>query len=137
MKPESPTRAPTPAQLRTFSLLSLAYLGITLVATTWARDPGPMDSRIVVVYSIAILSASACTAMLLAVLYRMSGRSGLLVLGCAYLYSACMAAVHMAAFPGALANPALLTGALTEATLYLAWRLGTALLFLTAVVQEV
>jgi signal transduction histidine kinase/CheY-like chemotaxis protein len=131
-----PQRAPSMVQLRTFGVLSLAYLAITLTASRWAADPGPMDARIVVVYSIAILVADLCTALLLAALYRHSGRSALLVLACAYLYSGAMAVVHMAAFPGALENPALFGGALTEAILYLAWRLGTATLFLFAVVQE-
>ena len=132
----NPQRAPSPAQLRTFAVLSLAYLAITLAASHWAADPGPKDAHIVVVYSIAILMADLCTALLLGVLYRDSGRTALLVLACAYLYSALMAALHMAAFPGALANPPLLGGTLTEATLYLAWRLGTAALLVAAVVQE-
>jgi len=129
-------RLPSPAQLRTFGILSLAYLAITLGAAHWAADPGPMDAHIVVVYSIAILAADLCTALLLGVLYRHSGRSALLVLACAYFYSALMAALHMASFPGALASPAPLGGPLTEATLYTAWRLGTVLLFLLAVIQE-
>ncbi len=139
MKPEIPAtghRAPSAVQLRTFALLSLAYLAITLVATQWASDPGPMDAHIVVVYSIAILAADLCTALLLGVMYESSGRSALLVLACAYLYSGCMAALHMAAFPGALDRPALAGGPLTEGTLYLAWRFGTAALFLAAIAQE-
>ena len=55
-------RLPSAAQLRTFGVLSLAYLAITLGAAHWAADPGPMDTHIVVVYSIAILMASLCTA---------------------------------------------------------------------------
>ena len=129
-------RTPSAAQVRTFAALSLAYLAITLVALQWASDPGPMDARIVVVYSIAILAADLCTALLLGVMYAASGRSALLVLACAYLYSGCMAALHMAAFPGALANPALLGGPLAEGLLYLAWRFGTAALLLAALVQE-
>ena len=138
MKSETPTaahRTPSAAQVRTFAVLSLAYLAITLVATQWASDPGPMDARIVVVYSIAILAADLCTALLLGAMYAGSGRSALLVLACAYLYSGCMAAVHMAAFPGALASPPLIDGPLAEAVLYLAWRFGTAALFLVAVLQ--
>ncbi len=131
-----PLRAPSTVQLRTFGVLSIAYLAITLFVSRWAADPGPMDARIVVVYSIAILAADLCTALLLGALYRQSGRSALLVLACAYLYSGAMALLHAAAFPGALQNPAPIGGALGEATLYLAWRLGTTALFLAAVVQE-
>ncbi len=129
-------RAPSALQVRTFGVLSLAYLAITLAATHWAADPGPADARIVVVYSIAILAADLCTALLLGVLYLHSGRSALLVLACAYLFSGAMAMLHMASFPGALESPAFFGGTLTEATLYVAWRLGTALLLLVGVVQE-
>jgi signal transduction histidine kinase len=131
-----PQRAPSALQLRTFGVLSLAYLAITLAATHWAADPGPADARIVVIYSIAILAADLCTALLLGVLYRHSGRSALLVLACAYLFSGAMAMLHMASFPGALQSPAYFGGTLTEATLYVAWRLGTALLLLVGVAQE-
>ncbi|HEX7054665.1 MAG TPA: ATP-binding protein [Burkholderiales bacterium] len=134
--PMAPSRPPSATQLRTFGVLSLAYLAIVLAALHWATDPGPKDAHIVVVYSIAILVADLCTAVVLGVLYRHSGRSALLVLACAYLYSGAMAVLHMASFPGALASPALLGGALAEATLYLAWRLGVAILFFAAVVQE-
>ena len=132
----APSRSPSASQLRTFGVLSLAYLAITYVVSRWAADPGPADANIVVVYGIAILVADLSTALLLAVLYRHSGRSALLVLGSAYLYSGVMAALHMAAFPNALAREPLFGGTLTEASLYLAWRFGTAVLLLAAVVQE-
>ena len=131
-----PQRAPSAAQLRTFGVLSFFYFVLALGAAHWARDPGPGDASIVVVYGIAILMADLCTALLLAVLYRHCGRTALLVLACAYLYGALMAALHMATFPGALDREPLLGGPLTEASLYLAWRLGAAVLLLGAVVAE-
>jgi signal transduction histidine kinase/ActR/RegA family two-component response regulator len=42
----------------------------------------------------------------------------------------------MATFPGALDHEPLFGGTYTEASLYVAWRLGTAALFLAAVIQE-
>jgi signal transduction histidine kinase/CheY-like chemotaxis protein len=129
-------RAPSAAQMQTFGALSLVYLAVTAAATHWASDPGPADANIVVVYSLGILMADLATALLLGALYRHSGRASLLWLTCAYLYSGAMAALHMASFPGALAHEALFGGGLTEASLYVAWRLGTALLIFAAVVQE-
>jgi signal transduction histidine kinase/ActR/RegA family two-component response regulator len=134
--PPAPQRAPSPAHLRAFAVLCLLYAAVTLAAAHWATDPGPADANIVVVYGIAILMGDLCTALLLGALYRHSGRNALLVLACAYLYSGVMAVLHMASFPGALAREPLFGGPLTEASLYVAWRLGTAVLFLAAVLQE-
>jgi signal transduction histidine kinase/CheY-like chemotaxis protein len=129
-------RAPGTAQLRTFGLLCVAYLAMVAVALQWAREPGPADAHIVVAYGLAILMADSATALLLGVLYRQTGRSALLVLACNYFYGALMAAAHMATFPGALAAEPLFGGAQTEGWLHVAWRLGSAALFLAAAVQE-
>ena len=126
-------RAPSAAQLRSFALLSILYAAVTVAVIPWAREPGPADPQIVVVYGIGILIADLCTAVLLGVLYRGSGRAALLVLTCAYLYGALMAGAHMATFPGALFPQPLFGGTQTVGWLFLAWRLGMAGLFLAAV----
>ena len=128
-------RSPSPAQLRSFALLSILYAAVTVAVIPWASAPGPADPNIVVVYGIGILVADLCTAALLGALYRGSGRAAFLILTCAYLYGALMAAAHMATFPGALYAEPLFGGAQTVAWLFLAWRLGAALLFLAAVLQ--
>src|SRR5687767_3024353 len=128
-------RSPTPAQLRSFALLSFLYAAVTVAVIPWAGEPGPADPNIVVVYGIGILVADVCTAALLGVLYRDSGRSALLILTCAYVYGALMAAAHMVTFPGAWYEQPLFGGPQTVAWLFLAWRLGAALLFLAAVLQ--
>jgi signal transduction histidine kinase/CheY-like chemotaxis protein len=125
-------RAPTPAQLRTFAALSLLYVALTLALVPWARHPGVADPHVVVVYGLAILVADLCTALMLGALYRGSGRSAHLLLGCAYLYSGLMAAGHTATFPGALLEQPLIGGAQVVSWVFLAWRLGTAVLFFTA-----
>jgi signal transduction histidine kinase len=129
-------RAPSQAQLRSFALLSLLYAAITVAVIPWAREPGPADASIVVVYGIGILMADLCTAILLGALYRASGRPALLVLACAYLYGSLMAGAHMATFPGALFEQPLFGSGQTVAWLFHAWRIGTALLFLAAVLVE-
>ncbi len=126
-------QAPSTSQLRIFALLSVLYAAITAAVIPWAPQPGPADPHLVVVYGIGILVANAFTAVLLGALYRASGRSTLLVLCCAYLYGALMAGVHMVTFPGALAPEALFGDGEPVAWLYVAWRVGTAALFLAAV----
>ena len=130
--PALPPRAPTPAQMRTFALLSLVYIALTLAVVPWARLPGPSDPHIVVIYGLAVLVADLCTALMLGALYRGSRRSAHLVLGCAYIYSGLMAAAHMASFRGAVLDEALFGNEQTVSWVFLAWRLGTAALFLAA-----
>ena len=130
--PGLPQRAPTPAQMRTFALLSALYIALTLALVPWAKLPGPSDPHIVVVYALGILVADLCTALMLGALYRGSRRSAHLVLGCAYLYSGLMAAAHMASFRGAVLDEALFGNEQTVSWVFLAWRLGTAALFLAA-----
>jgi signal transduction histidine kinase/CheY-like chemotaxis protein len=127
--------APTPVQLRSFTLLSLLYAAITVAVIPWAGEPGPADPQIVVVYGIGILVADLCTAVLLGALFRATGRAALLLLTCAYVYGALMAGAHMVTFPDALFPRPLFGGPQTVAWLYLAWRLGAALLFFAAVLQ--
>ena len=128
-------RAPTPTQLRSFALLSLLYIATTAAVIPFASEPGPADPNIVVVYGIGILVADLCTAGLLGTLYLGSGRTALLLLTCAYLFGGLMAGAHMATFPGALYDRPLFGSHQTVAWLFLAWRLGAALLFLAAVTQ--
>jgi len=128
-------RAPSPAQLRTFALLSVLYVATTLALFPWAREPGSADPSIVVVYGLGILIADLCTALMLGALYRGSGRNAHLLLACAYLYSALMAGAHMATFPGALFAQPLVGNEQTVGWLFLAWRLGAAALFFAALLQ--
>jgi signal transduction histidine kinase/CheY-like chemotaxis protein len=125
-------RAPTAAQMRTFALLSAVYIALTLAVVPWARLPGPSDPHIVVIYGLAVLVADLCTALMLGALYRGSRRGAHLLLGCAYLYSGLMAGAHMASFRGAVFEAPLFGNEQTVSWLFLAWRVGTAALFLSA-----
>jgi signal transduction histidine kinase/CheY-like chemotaxis protein len=135
MAPEAPAlppRAPTPAQMRTFALLSVTYVALTLAAALWAREPGTADPHIVVIYGLAVAIADLCTALMLGALYRDTGRTAHLLLCCAYFYGALMAGAHVATFPGALYEQPLVGDRQTVSWLYLAWRVGAALLFFAA-----
>jgi two-component system, sensor histidine kinase and response regulator len=76
-------------------------------------------------YQAAIVLAEVVTAVLLFGQFAIRGAAGLLVLGCAYLFSACMAALHLTSFPG-LFLPAGLPGrgSQTTAWLYFLWHAG-------------
>ncbi|HJY75103.1 MAG TPA: ATP-binding protein, partial [Burkholderiales bacterium] len=135
MTPEAsapPPRAPTPAQMRTFALLSALYLGATAAMVPFARELGPTDPHIVVVYGLAIVIADLCTALMLGALYRDSGRTAHLLLFCAYLFGGLMAAAHVLWFPGAVYEQPLVGTRQTVSWLYLGWRLGAAALFFAA-----
>src|SRR5262245_65127066 len=88
--PALPPRAPTPVQMRSFALLSAVYVGLTAAVVPWATEPGASDPHIVVVYSLAVLIANLCTALMLGALYRDSGRIAHLLLCCGYLYGGLM-----------------------------------------------
>jgi signal transduction histidine kinase len=130
--PALPARAPSPAQMRTFAVLSALYLASAAALAPWAPDPGLADPHVVVVYGIAIVIADLCTALMLGALYRGSGRSADLLLACTYVFGAVMAAAHMAVFPGALFEQPLVGGRQAVSWLFLGWRIGMALLFLAA-----
>jgi signal transduction histidine kinase len=118
--------------MRTFALLSALYLGLTAAMVPFARDLGPTDPHIVVVYGLAIVIADLCTALMLGALYRDSGRTAHLLLFCVYLYGGLMAAAHVLTFPGAVYEQPLVGTRQTVSWLYLGWRLGAAALFFAA-----
>jgi signal transduction histidine kinase len=128
-------RAPSNAQLHTFAALTLIYVAITAAVMPFAQEAGPTDPHIAVAYGSGILMADLCTALLLGTLYRATGRGALLILTCAYAFGALMAAVHMVAFPGALTWQPMFRTPQAVGWLFLAWRLGMALLFLAAVLR--
>ena len=71
-------RAPTPAQLRSFALLSVLYAAVTAAVLSWADEPGPAEQNVAVVYGIGIAIADFCTAVLLGAIYLGNGRRVLL-----------------------------------------------------------
>lgn len=127
-------RAPTTAERRIFALLALLYAGVTLGAIPWAHLAGPRVPELIAICNGGVALANICTALLLFFEFRRTGRDAFLVLGCAYLYSATMALAQVAVFPGALGAP-LFGSSQTAAWIFLLWRLGTASLFLAAVLR--
>jgi signal transduction histidine kinase/CheY-like chemotaxis protein len=116
-----------------FALVSIGYAAMTAAFVPLADAPGETNPRIVLAYGASILIADLCTVLLLAVHYRAGGRTALLILLCAYLFSTVMAALHVVLFPGALLAQPAFGGGQAVSWLYAAWRLGTAGLYLAAV----
>jgi signal transduction histidine kinase/CheY-like chemotaxis protein len=115
----------------------VAYGALALSLLPWAGEAGLNDPRITTVGGTAVLLAAFCTALLLGAWYRSSGRPPLLVLSCAYLYSGVMAALHVAAFPGALLPQPLFGGEQAAGWIFLGWRGGMAGACLGAVLLAV
>jgi signal transduction histidine kinase len=127
------TRLPTRTERRLFFLLPLVYSALVLSVLPFAAMPGINNPAITTVAGLGILFADVCTALVLGIEYRRGGRVALLCLTAAYAYGAAMALMHLATFPGVLADGPAIGSAQSVTWLYLFWRLGMALLLLGGV----
>src|SRR5215813_6910100 len=121
------------AERRVFVVLAVVYAAVTAAMLPWAEVPGPRTPQIIAVCNGGITLADFCTALVLGQEFRRSGRPALLILTCAYLFSAVMAAVQASVFPGALFETPLFGRGQASSWTFLFWRLGTASLYLAAV----
>ena len=128
--------SPSPLQRRVFAILSILYGALVLGFLPWAERAVPVAPNVVGVYGIGILFADLCTVAMLARQYSTHRRPSLLVLVCAYLFSAGLVLAYTLSFNGALGAPRLFGTEYTAGLLFLALRLGTALLFIVAVGVE-
>src|SRR4051812_44303100 len=103
-------RAPSPAERQAFLLLALLYAALAALILPWAQAPGARVPQIIAVSNVGITLADLCTALVLGHEFRRTGRPAVLVLVCAYLFSAVMAALQAAAFPGAVFETPLFGG---------------------------
>ena len=88
-------------------------------------------------YESALLINDTITAALLFGQYRILRSRALMVLGCAYLYTAFMTAIHALTFPGVFAPTGLLgAGPQTTAAIYVCWHAGFPLFVLAYAVLK-
>jgi len=93
-----------------------------IVAAPFARFPLPQVNAFLPVYQSALIIIELITALLLFGQFNIVRHRALLVLACAYLLSAFMAAAHLASFPGLFSQTGLLGAtAQTTAWLYFMW----------------
>ena len=85
---------------------------------------GPLPAFIPI-YESALLTNDAITAVLLFGQYRILRSRALMVLGCAYLFTALMTVIHALTFPGVFSPTGLLgAGRQTTSALYMFWHAG-------------
>jgi two-component system sensor histidine kinase/response regulator len=107
----------------------LVSTAIFLAAVPFAKQPLEPVSAFLPVYQSALVVIEVITAVLLFGQFSILRSRALLVLGSAYLFSACMAVFHALSFPGLFAKTGLLgAGAQTTAWIYFLWHGGFPLL---------
>ena len=93
-----------------------------LAAAPFAKTPLPQMGAFLPVYQSALIINELITALLLFGQFNILRHRALLVLACAYLLSALMAAAHLLSFPGLFSPTGLLgANAQTTAWLYFLW----------------
>ena len=127
---------PTLWQRRVFAALPVLYGALVLGFLPWAERAVPVVPTVVCVYGIGVLFADLCTAAMLGRQFMTHGRPALLLLACAYLFSAVMVLGYTLSFNDAIRPGRLFGTEHTAAALFLALRLGPALLFVAAVAAE-
>jgi PAS domain S-box-containing protein len=114
---------------RTAFAMVAVSLGMFIGLLPLARIPLPATGWFIPMVQSVLVVNDAITATLLFGHTRLTRRPAVLVLGCAYLFSALAAAMHMLTFPGVFGPAgALGGGAQTTAYLHVFWHAGFALL---------
>src|SRR4051812_19770294 len=125
------------AQRWVFGGAAVIYAALVLSLLPWATEPGYETPYLIAIYGVAICAADLCTAMFLLRQYRLEGRSWLLALAAAFVFSACLALPMALSFPEAFTAGRLIGHETTSTILYLSWRVGAAVLLLAAVILGV
>jgi two-component sensor histidine kinase len=103
----------------------------------FAARPGPVVPGISAFFTAGVFVTEFSTAFLLFVRFRESRRRSILLLACAYLYSALMTIPHVLTFPDAILRAgSVLGGGQSKAWIFTVWILGFAALCLAAVMIE-
>jgi signal transduction histidine kinase/CheY-like chemotaxis protein len=92
----------SPGQRRMALLALAAYVALLLAIAPFAHLHGPAMPQIVAVFTTGIIVSDLATAFLLLRQLSTTPAWSLLLIGCAYLYSAPMGVAHLLTFPGAL-----------------------------------
>jgi len=110
------------------------YVLAVLAVLPWVTMPLPPFPPTVTIFTTWIVFADLATAFVLGRHIRRHESRSMLLLCCAYLYSALMGLAHILTFPGALLRGAPFIGGLQITSyIYNGWKLGFALLVLAAV----
>ncbi len=113
------------------------YVALALVVLPFAHNQGPTLPGLTPLFAATVLVTELATSYLLFVQFRAIRTWSLLLLACAYLFAAMMAALHLLTFPGAvLPDRVLIGGTGSTAWAFVLWMSGYAALTFAAVVTE-
>ncbi|MES3001942.1 MAG: MASE4 domain-containing protein [Pseudomonadota bacterium] len=118
------TLSPGRSQWRAASAVVLLSLALFLAVAPFAKVPLQPVPAFLPIYQSALVVVDLITMTLLLGQYTILKSRGLLVLACAYLFSALMAIAHAVSFPGLFAPGGLLGGGQSTAWLYFLWHAG-------------
>ena len=118
--------------------IGLALAVPVLLALTFAQTPGPNIPGLVAWFAGGLFVTEISTSFLLIVRFREARTWSLLLLSCAFFYSALMAIPHLATFPGAILTDQPLISLSRQATswIFVLWINGFACLVLISVFLE-
>jgi diguanylate cyclase (GGDEF)-like protein len=105
------------------SLAAIALL-ILVAAAPFAKTPLGKHWAFIPVYESALVISDLITSMLLFGQFLINRSRAMLVLVCAYAFTALMAAMHALSFPGLFSDTGLIGSAQTTAWLYMFWHAG-------------
>jgi len=115
----------SPQQRRRAGVVLLASVLLFGALVPFVREPLGALPAFIPLYESALLTNDAVTAVLLFGQYRILRSRALMVLACAYLFTALMTVVHALTFPGVFAPGGLLgAGRQTTSALYMFWHAG-------------
>ena len=118
------TLIPGRSQWRAAWAVGLLSVALFLALAPFAKVPWPQMTAFLPIYQSALVVVDMITMTLLLGQYAILRSRGLLVLACAYLFSALMAVAHALSFPGLFAAGGLMGGGQTTAWLYFLWHAG-------------
>src|SRR5581483_237263 len=120
---------PSPSERRLALAVALVSSVVFVAALPFARRPLAPVWAFIPIYEAALAINDVVTAVLLLAQFLILRARRLLVLGCAYLFTAAMVIVHALTFPGLFTPTGLLgAGPQTTAWLYMFWHAGFPLL---------
>jgi len=122
---------------RTVIAMMVGYVALMLIVLPWATVQGPALPTSVAVFTTGMVVAELATVFLLAGQIYREPDTSILLIACAYLYSALMATAHILTFPGAIIpGEPVFGGIQLTSYVYNAWRIGFAALILAAMLME-
>jgi two-component system sensor histidine kinase/response regulator len=128
----------TSLSVRVTVLTIFVFGALALLLIPVSKFPAPQMPGLIPLFVAGIFFAQSPTAFLLILWFYRQRRWSLLLLGCAYVYSALMSLLHLLTFPGAVLVGQPLVGLAEQSTawIFAAWTNGFALLALIAVSLE-